>query len=85
MYSACEIKENTKISYNNALVKCDEMINKYGYDNIFLELNNGKAYIVFYTLLKHMILYEIKINDYEQLSKMIVDFDESNIKILINN
>lgn len=72
-----------KIHYKEAMAKYSEMENKYK-KNIFLELKNKKAYLVYYTELEYKVLYEIKLDDYLYLSNMIIDFDESNMKILIN-
>lgn len=74
---------NKKIHYNEALAKYSEMETKYKKD-VFLELDNGKAYIVYYTELDYVVLYEIQLEDYKQLSDLIIDFDESNMKVLIN-
>ncbi len=41
------------IEYNKALDKCMELMNKYGKNNIYLELDKGKAYIVYYTMTEH--------------------------------
>lgn len=76
--------EIKNINYDKALDKAIEISNIYGKDNIYLELNRGKAYIVYYTLTEYKILYEIKANKLSLLSKMTIDFDESNIKLLIN-
>lgn len=74
---------NKKIHYNEALAKYSEMETKYKKD-VFLELDNGKACIVYYTELDYVVLYEIQLEDYKQLSNLIIDFDESNMKVLIN-
>lgn len=76
--------EIKNINYDKALDKAIEISNIYGKDNIYLELNRGKAYLVYYTLTEYKILYEIKANKLSLLSKMTIDFDESNIKLLIN-
>lgn len=76
--------EIKNINYDKALDKAIEISNIYGKDNIYLELNHGKAYLVYYTLTEYKILYEIKASKLSLLSKMTIDFDESNIKLLIN-
>lgn len=75
---------NNTVNYKQALEKCVEMMNIYGKDNIYLELDNGKAYIVYYTMTEHKILYQIVADNLSLLSKMTIDFDESNVKFLIN-
>lgn len=75
---------NNVISYKKALEKCIEMMSIYGKNNIYLELDKGKAYIVYYTMTEHKILYEIVAENTDLLSKMTIDFDESNIRFLIN-
>ena len=49
-----------------------------------LELDKGKAYIVYYTMTEYKILYEIVAENTDLLSKMTIDFDESNVRFLIN-
>ena len=66
---------NNTINYRKALEKCVEMMNIYGKDNI---------YIVYYTMTDYRILYEIVADNTNLLSKMTIDFDESNVKFLIN-
>lgn len=75
---------NNTINYKKALEKCVEMMNIYGKDNIYLELDKGRAYIVYYTMTDYRILYEIVADNTNLLSKMTIDFDESNVKFLIN-
>ena len=72
------------IEYNKAFDKCMELMNKYGKNNIYLEVGNGKAYIVYYTMTEYKVLYEITAKNINLLTKMTIDVDESNVRFLIN-
>ena len=72
------------IEYNKALYKCMELMNKYGKNNIYLEVGNGEAYIVYYTMTEYKVLYEITAKNINLLTKMTIDFDDSNVRFLIN-